>query len=181
MVTLKFRTIELFRLSSRLLLVALPLMSCTCHARKFLAPNCHIESSKFPTLGTCFNVAMIDKTIEARTKSWPGCSGNAKDKKNRCSSLSAFCIAQPRKIASHYDVNVVFRASKMLGSVRAGINRRVQGGGAATGVEKCSIKHDKRFPNCVFRVVYYISLHPCGGKYIGQTRRCLDTRLGENS
>ena len=85
-----------------------------------------------------------------------------------------------KKIAGHYDVNVVFRAGKKLGSVCASVEKRAQKGQAADSTEGCSMKHANRFTDCARGVVYSIPLS-CGGAYIGQTGRCLNVRLREHA
>ncbi|XP_042144719.1 uncharacterized protein LOC121834881, partial [Ixodes scapularis] len=79
-----------------------------------------------------------------------------------------------KKVASRYNVPVVFSAPAKLGRLCAAVNR---GGRVGT---QCQVKHRNPFVACACGVVYLIPLS-CGKVYIGQTGRCVNDRAREHS
>lgn len=79
-----------------------------------------------------------------------------------------------KKIGNAADVQVVFSAPRKLGALckKTYLPRKDS--------HKCSIEHKTKFVPCAKTVIYEIPL-PCGKKYVGQTERCLNTRLREHS
>uniref|UniRef100_A0A6G5AA22 Putative tick transposon n=1 Tax=Rhipicephalus microplus TaxID=6941 RepID=A0A6G5AA22_RHIMP len=82
-----------------------------------------------------------------------------------------------KKVAGKYDVKVVFSAKNKIGGVCALVNQKCDRGTNAH--KRCSIRHKLRFVECAHSVVYCIPLS-CGCVYIGQTGRCINTRLREH-
>lgn len=78
-----------------------------------------------------------------------------------------------KKLAGRFDVAVVFRKSNCLGAITNKLERLHLG---KTG---CQIKHAVKFRSCRESVVYKIPLS-CGKVYIGETSRCINTRLREH-
>lgn len=77
-----------------------------------------------------------------------------------------------KKIASRYDVNVVFSAPCKLSKICPMLTRQKKA--------LCSKKHAVQYTECVTNVVYEIPLS-CGKVYIGQTGRCFNDRAREHN
>ncbi|CAN7937450.1 unnamed protein product, partial [Ixodes hexagonus] len=77
-----------------------------------------------------------------------------------------------RKIASRYDVNVVFSAPCKLSKICPMLNRQKKA--------LCSKKQALQYTECVTNVVYEIPLS-WGKVYIGQTGRCFNDRAREHN
>lgn len=79
-----------------------------------------------------------------------------------------------KKVASRYNIPVVFSAPNKLKKLCPKINtpqdRQVQ----------CTIKHKKKYVPCQSQVIYEIPF-TCGKTYVGQTGRCVNTRLREHA
>ncbi|XP_042144713.1 uncharacterized protein LOC121834877, partial [Ixodes scapularis] len=83
-----------------------------------------------------------------------------------------------KKVASRYNVNVVFSARHKLSSVCSAVNKRARNNDPKSH-SGCSIKHGMQFVACIEGVVYKIPFS-CGRAYIRQTGRCLNIRLREH-
>lgn len=70
-------------------------------------------------------------------------------------------------------MNVVFRKSNSLGAVAKRLEM------LQMGRRGCQIKHVEKYRSCKESVVYKIPMS-CGKVYIGQTLRCINTRLREH-
>ncbi|CAN7979102.1 unnamed protein product, partial [Ixodes persulcatus] len=79
-----------------------------------------------------------------------------------------------KKIASTFDVLVVISAPDKLKRMCPKINNVKQ------QHHDCDINHKHRYVNCNSGVVYKIPF-TCGNVYIGQTGRCINTRLREHA
>lgn len=84
-----------------------------------------------------------------------------------------------KKVARRFGVKVAFSAPVKTGTICAAVQRKVEG--TSNSKQGCGIKHDedKCAVPCATEVVYNIPLS-CGAAYIGQTGRCLNTRLNEH-
>ncbi|XP_042145540.1 uncharacterized protein LOC121835424 [Ixodes scapularis] len=77
-----------------------------------------------------------------------------------------------KAIAARFNVSVVFSCKLRLKQLCRRVNNN-------ESIKRCSIKHAHQTVPCEEGVVYSIPLS-CGDRYIGQTGRCLNTRLREH-
>lgn len=83
-----------------------------------------------------------------------------------------------KNVASRYDVQVLFSAGNKLGKLCPMVNKKHDR--KSSSQNKCGVKHRDASIPCALGVVYRIPL-TCKKAYIGQTGRCLYTRLKEHS
>ena len=95
------------------------------------------------------------------------------------------CVAIPyahkiahnlKKVGSRYGLNVVFSAPNKLGKICAKLDRKLS---TKKNLFQCNIKHASPFVECRTAVVYCLPMS-CRKMYIGQTGRCVNTRLSEH-
>lgn len=79
-----------------------------------------------------------------------------------------------KKIASRHGIPMTFTAPHKLISLCHQVNSGNQGNNHI-----CSVRHVNKFVPCETNVVYGTPL-PCGNWYVGQTGRCLNSRLREH-
>lgn len=81
-----------------------------------------------------------------------------------------------KNVAQRYGVGVVFSAPQKLGKMCAQVQSRAEG---KRTEGSCGVQHKKKFVPCNKGVVYQLPLS-CGKSYMGQSGRCVNTRLGEH-
>ncbi|CAN7938170.1 unnamed protein product, partial [Ixodes hexagonus] len=105
--------------------------------------------------------------------SLPSCSQTKKDKRRAHVILYWHKVSHNlKKIASRYDVNVVFSAPCKLSKICPMLTRQKKA--------LCSKKHAVQYTECFTNVVYEIP-RSCGKVYIGQTGRCFNDRAQEHN
>lgn len=83
-----------------------------------------------------------------------------------------------KNVAKRYGVGVVFSAPKKLKRVCAVLERKAEQ--RKESETTCGVKHETMYVPCAEEVVYKIPMS-CGQIYIGQTGRCINTRLKEHA
>lgn len=83
-----------------------------------------------------------------------------------------------KKVGARYGVQVVFSAPNRLGKICAAVHNKLERSSTSRKGD-CITKHQNQFVPCASGVVYSIPV-TCGRCYIGQTGRCLNTRLREH-
>lgn len=79
-----------------------------------------------------------------------------------------------KRVASKFDVPVVFSAPRKLSRLCTSVNR------VGPPRVACDVNHRTHYVTCATGVVYQIPLS-CGRVYIGQTGRCINVRAREHS
>lgn len=83
-----------------------------------------------------------------------------------------------KNVGNRYGLELVFSAPNKLSKICSKLDRKVSIA-VNTNAGSCTVNHTTKFVKCSLSVVYCLPL-TCGKVYIGQTGRCLNTRLLEH-
>lgn len=139
--------------------------------------NIQVERLKCSEFPDCVIASVAEKLLKTINGKKNGKSEESATEKARPIVLPYIHTVSHKlkKIANAQNVELVFSAPEKL----IGMCRRVNGCKGRSQSNNCGINHVRKFVECNKEVVYDIPL-TCGRRYVGQTERCLNTRLREH-